>query len=351
MRGARLRLDETMTILRWTYAAGLVSAFVTSDAIAQCTPGGPVNPVAARRAIVGTVMDTSHQVLENVTVGINKPRRQAKTNAQGRFTLTDLDTGTYEVSVYKIGYETAVQAYVVADTGGIARFCLIPEPRELPAIIASAKRLGLSGVIGDSNYNALEGAEVRVMGAGLHTLTDSTGAFHLAVPKGTYPVWISKPGFARKMVSVTIPADSGRDIAVWLGSPLPDANAVAAKIDDMRNRILWARPNRSALISAEQIARSSASLNGILLARAKAPVREDCLAHIDGNPRSGIPLYMIDKDDVLMMEIYLAGSPRTAPTSIHPAGSQGGKSITVGTQSSGPPSGSQCGSIWVWLKR
>src|SRR5207253_2357831 len=99
------------------------------------------------------------------TVGIVKPRRQAKTNSQGRFVLTDLDTGTYQISVYRIGYETAVQSYVVTDTGGIARFCLIPEPRELPTMIASAKRLGLSGVIGDSTYKAIQGAEVSVVGA------------------------------------------------------------------------------------------------------------------------------------------------------------------------------------------
>jgi len=330
-------------------ASILATALIAANARAQCAPGGPGNPAAAKRAIVGTVMDTAHQVLENVTVGIRKPRRQAKTNAQGRFTLADLDTGTYEISVYKIGYETAMQSYVVTDTGGIARFCLIPQARALPAMITAANLLGLSGLVGDSNYKALEGAEVRVMGAGLHVLTDSTGSFHLAVPKGTYPVWISKPGYGRQMVSVTIPADSGRQIAVWLGSPAPDANAVAARIDDMRNRILWARPNRSALVSAEEIARSSASLNGILVARAKAAVVDTCLAHIDGTDFT-LPLYMIDKEDVLMMEIYLAGTARRS-LSISSAGTAGGSKITVGTQSSGPPSGNQCGTIWVWLKR
>jgi hypothetical protein len=163
-------------------------------------------------------------------------------------------------------------------------------------------------------------------------------------------VWVSKPGYGRKLLSVTIPPDSGREIAVWLASPPPDANAMAARIDDMRTRILWARPNRSALISAEQIARSSASLNGILVAQAKAAVKDDCEAHIDGTGFT-LPLYMIDKADVLMMEIYLQGSPRSAPTSISSAGTRGGKTISPGARSSGPPSGNQCGTIWVWLRR
>lgn len=333
----------------WSLAAVFV-AIGASEAIAQCTPGGPANPAAITRAIVGTIMDTSHQVLENVTVGIKKPRRQAKTNALGRFTLTDLDTGTYEISVYKIGYETAVQSYVVTDTGGVARFCLIPEPRELPAIVASAKRLGLSGVIGDSTYKPLPGAEVRVMGAGLHALTDSAGGFHLPVPKGTYPVWVSKPGYAKQLLSVTVPADSGREIAVWLGSPLPNANAIAARIDDMRNRILWARPNRSALVSAEQIARSGAPLNGILVAQARAAVKDDCPAKIDGTDFT-LPLYLIDKEDVLMIEAYARGNPRNTTQSISGAGTRGGKNITVGAPSAGPPSLVTCPEIWIWLKR
>ena len=49
-----------------------VVAFILSlagrGALAQCTPGGPASPSAVKRAIVGTMMDTSHQVLENVTV-------------------------------------------------------------------------------------------------------------------------------------------------------------------------------------------------------------------------------------------------------------------------------------------
>lgn len=317
---------------------------------AQCTPGGPPNPIAVSRAIVGTVTDTAHRALENVAVVIGNPRRQARTNAQGRFTLPNLDPGTYEVRVRRIGYVSEAQSFVVTDSGRVARFCLIPEPRALPAVVASAKRLGLSGIIGDSNYKALEGAEVRVVGAGMHVLTDSAGAFHLPVPKGTYPVWVSKPGYARRLVSVTIPGDSGREVAVWLGSPPRNANAIAEQVGLMRERILWASPTRSALVSAEQLAGSEASLTAILGARAKAAIKDACEANVVGSSFTRLPLYMIDKAEIQMVEVYLQGSPRNGPTSMSPGGTQGGKSITVGRQSSGPPRGNQCGTIYVWLK-
>ena len=340
-----------MTTHRAGVLAITIATIVASDAIAQCTPGGPANPTALKRAIVGIVMDTAHQVLENVTVGIKSPRRQAKTNAQGRFTLSDLDTGTYEISVYRIGYETAKQSYVVTDSGGLARFCLIPEPRALPSMVTSATRPGLSGVIGDSNYKALEGAEVRVLGAGLHALTDTAGQFYLPVKKGTYPVQVSKAGYAREMLSVTIPDDSGRQIAVWLGSAVANANAVAARLEEMHQRVLWSRPNRSALISAEQIARSGSDLNGVAGVMARAAIKSDCEAAIDGTSFT-LPLYMIDKADVLLMEVYLQGSARDAPTSIAPGGTQGAKTISPGARSTRPPTvGGMCPSVWVWLKR
>ena len=334
---------------RWFAAAAAGLLATGAAARAQCTPGGPLNPPATRRAITGIVMDTANQVLENVNVGILKPRRQAKTDARGRFTLTDLDTGVYEIRVFRIGYEGAAKDYVVTDSGGVARFCLIPEPSRLPPIVTSASRLGLSGVVGDSAYKAVEGAEVRVIGSGLHVLTDSAGLFHLPVSRGTYPVWISKPGYLRQLVSVTIPPDSGREIAVWLRGAR-GANASAARIDEMRTRILWARPNRSALVSSEQIANSATSLNGILGVKAKAAINEGCDAIIDGGVGK-LPLYMIDKESVQMAEVYLQGTPRRTTTSMDPSGTAGGKTITVGTPSSGPPSGNQCGTIWVWLKR
>jgi hypothetical protein len=333
---------------RWfaAAAAGLFAAGAAAHA--QCAPAGPPNPPATKRAITGIVMDTANQVLENVNVGIMKPRRQAKTDARGRFTLTDLDTGVYEIRVFRIGYEGAAKDYVVTDSGGVARFCLMPEPSRLPPIVTSARRLGLSGVVGDSAYKAVEGAEVRVIGSGLHALTDTAGVFHLPVSRGTYPVWIAKPGYLRQLVSVTIPPDSGREIAVWLREAR-GANASAARIDEMRTRILWARPNRSTLISAEQIASSSASLTGLVGVKARAAINETCVALIDGGIGK-LPLYMIDKESVQMVEVYLQGTPRNGP-SLDPAGTAGGKTITAGTQSSGPPSGNQCGSIWVWLKR
>src|SRR5687767_7077973 len=129
-----------------------LAALFPSVADGQCAPGGPPNPAWVKRALVGLVMDDRHRPIEGADVFIRSPRRETKTNADGRFRLADLDTGIYELSVRRLGYETAIQSYQVTDSGGGARFCLVPEPRGLPAMITSARRAGLSGVIGDTTY-------------------------------------------------------------------------------------------------------------------------------------------------------------------------------------------------------
>ena len=100
--------------------------------------------------------------------------------------------------------------------GGIGDFELLPLARALPAIVSSAARGGLSGVVGDTAFQSLPGAEVRVMGEDMVTETDSGGAFFLPVRQGRYMVTITKPGFADRVVGVTIPSDSGRRITAFL---------------------------------------------------------------------------------------------------------------------------------------
>jgi hypothetical protein len=298
--------------------------------LGQCLPGGPRDPRAVRRAIVGTVLDRNNTPLENADVTIQDPRRAAKTRADGRFQLMDLDTGVYEVNVRKIGYQEFTWVYVVTDTGGVARFCLAPEVHILPPLISAVSAGGLSGVIGDSLMKALPEAEVRVMGAGRRTKTDSAGAFHMDLRHGTYAIMISKPGYARQLMSVTIPRDSGRQITAFLGSPPRNANRMAANLNEMRERMIWASPATSGIMSSEELMKSSMDLRAAAQRLARAGIADDCPAIIDGGPFV-LPLSIIDKRDVAMIEAY---------------------GLFVGASSrSRRPTDSPCGArVYVWMK-
>jgi hypothetical protein len=309
-------------------------------AAAQCTPGGPPSPSAVKGAIVGVVMDSSHNVLEGVDVFVRSQRRSAKSGAQGRFQIPDLEVGIYELTVRRIGYEIAMQKIAVTDSGGIARFCLIPEPRGLPPMITSVPRGGLSGVIGDSAYAVLPGAEVIAIAAGERAISDSAGGFYLPLKKGTYAITVRKKGYGPQLLSVTIPQDSGRQIAVWLASPARSARRIAAAIEDsMKYRLQRARAASSKLLSSEDLARTTADLTMAVQASVIAGVSPDCEAVIDGGPWT-LPLSLIDKADVAAVEVYAVPAMRSGPTSLDSRG-------TV-AQNKDP---SNCKvKVYVWLK-
>jgi hypothetical protein len=340
MRRSGLRLDETMKSRLAARFLVVASALGASGAAAQCTPGGPPNPAAVRRAIVGIVMDSSHVPIEGADVVIKDPRRAVKTRADGGFQIDSLAPGTYELTARRIGHEIAVQSYTVTDSGGIARFCLIPEPHTLAPMITASRRAGLSGFVGDTAYQMLAGAEIRVVAGGAHATTDSAGGFYLPLKPGSYPITVKKEGYGTQLLSVTVPEDSGRQIAVWLGAPPRNARRIAAAIEDsMRYRMLMvARASTFKLLSSEDVMRTPADLMRTVQGAVVAPVAMECEAIIDGGPYS-LPLYVIDKSEIAAMEVYALKPSRGGATSID----------SRGTASAGA-AGTCKVKVYVWLK-
>lgn len=327
-----------MTRLQLLLLAG-AAAGVPAIAAAQCAPGGPPNPAAVPHALVGIVMDSEHTPIEGATVLIREPRRQARTRADGRFQIDSLAPGTYELTVRRIGHQVAIQSYMVYDGGGVARFCLIPEPRGLAPMITSVARGGLGGVVGDTGYKMLSGAEIVAVAGGARTVTDSAGGFFLPLKPGSYAIQVKKEGFGTQLLSVTVPADSGRQIAVWLGAPPRNARRIAAAIEDsMKFRLMTARPNSSRLISSEALMRNPTDLAKTVQASIVVPVSDSCDAVIDGGPFK-MPLSVIDKEEIAVMEVYASGPARDRPTSVNP----GGARPTA-------PTLALCPKIYVWLK-
>ncbi|MEO5567537.1 MAG: carboxypeptidase regulatory-like domain-containing protein [Gemmatimonadaceae bacterium] len=325
----------------------LVALFALGQAAAgQCLVGGPASPLPKPGALVGVVMDSALRVLDGAEVLVDGPLRRARTGIDGRFVMDSLPVGSYSVSVRRIGYEMAVQEYQVTTDGGVARFCLLPATRRLLPMVTSAKRLGLGGVIGDSLYKPLAGAEVRVLAGSSPVLADSTGGFFIPLKPGPYTIVVSKAGYGRQIVSVTIPKDSGREVAVWLGPVPRNPNRLLAAYQDMRDRLLNANPSRSALISAEELGK-----NYDAFFAAQAAIRNrippDCRAIIDGGPYT-LPLAAIPKEDVAAIEIYQISIARARP-SVDRRGSSGGRTFSTAP----PPAKGYCGAsfdVYVWLK-
>jgi len=171
------------------------------------------------RKVAGVVRDTAAVALDSVEVSITSLQRRVFSKADGAFLFTDVAPGKYEVRARKLGYGPQIREMVVDSAGGTGMFSLVPLPYVLRPVVTTVARGGLSGVVGDTAFNALGGAEVRVLGHDAHTITDSTGSFYIPVKAGSYLVAVKDPGFADRLVSVIVPPDSGERIRVTLAPP------------------------------------------------------------------------------------------------------------------------------------
>ena len=128
------------------------------------------------RTISGIVRDTASQTLDGAEVFIPSLRRTTAADTSGRFLFSDIKSGTYDVAVRRLGFFPQTRTVVVTnDSGGRVEFSLVPNRSSLPTVSVTAARGGLSGVIGDTSWRAIAGAEILVSGA-RRAVSDSSGA-------------------------------------------------------------------------------------------------------------------------------------------------------------------------------
>jgi len=198
------------------------------------------------KKIAGVVRDTSAIPVDGAEISIPELQRRGLSQPDGSFRFENVPPGQYSVRARKLGYAPQIRPIVVDKDGGVGMFTLLPLQRALPPVIVSVARGGLSGVVGDTAFNPIVGAEVRVLGHGQSTRTDSLGGFYLPVKPGDYIVTVKQPGFDYKMVSVVVPNDSGRRITVFLPpqSRTPTIRE-AHNLEDFESRLSWRTQSHS----------------------------------------------------------------------------------------------------------
>ncbi len=307
---------------------------------------------AGPRTIVGIVRDTLGNPVDSVDILAGSLKRHALTDASGTFRFDDVKPGTYDLSARKLGFFPQVRRVKVGDDGGSIAFELVRTAYALPPVVTTATRLGLSGVVGDTAYNIVPNAEVSVLATDRRTRSDSTGAFYLDVKPGHYVVRVARPGYSPRMVSVTIPADSGRRIVVWLTPSSSGANGREAYVMDLLNeRLLKRNPLWSTIYTREDIMRTGIN-DATQLAATGAGKRIDdrCEVIIDGGPRH-IPIWTLGASDVEMMEVYTNKPPRETiakqTAQIFGRGGPDRRGTAPTTMSD-----ADCGAaIYVWLRK
>ena len=320
--------------------------------------------------MVGVVRDTAGIPIPGAEVIIPDLRLRLITNGEGIFRFDNVRKGKHTMRARKIGFTPQIREFRVDTAGGVAEFALVPVTTSLAPVIAWSDRPGISGVVGDTSFQPIPGAVVRLLGGGLETETDSSGRFYLPARGGSHVLRITKPGYDYKLVSVAFPRDSGRRVTAWLNdvTHLPTVREVH-NMDDLRERIAWTKPQHRVLFTHDQLETvgSEWAYDAIATASSRFNAKEaysrDCMVVVNGGP-SITNLKYLTVDEIESIEIYGAASAPAMPTPVRRA-TRGPTSLanpgrgTIATPSSSMSNTNRaamengtrnCPTMYVWLR-
>jgi hypothetical protein len=319
-------------------------AVLTASAAGAQRPDSVQIPLAGPGTLVGFVADEFNRPLAGAEVYISALQRSVFTSGDGSFRLDNIKEGAHQVGARKLGYYPAGQQVVVKEKGGATAFWLRQRSAvTLPTIVASAARGGLSGVVGDTAFNIIEGATIWAMATDRRAQSDSTGQFHLDLKPGRHMLRIERAGYGSKLVSVNIPRDSGRRVTVWLNAASPMDRRDNQALLEMSMRLTRRNPVWSKIYTREDFLESRMqTTDRFASAGAGKRVPEYCLAIVDGG-RAVEPLWVIDLADVETMEVYTSRPPRGGARNPN----AGGPNMR------GVPQPRECDGtrVYVWLRK
>lgn len=320
-------------------------------------------PLPGPRLLTGIVVDTAGNTIAGAEVTIPELQRRLYSREDGTFRFDSIPRGDYSMRARKLGYAPQVREFSVDTAGGVAEFKLLPIPHALPPIVSSASRGGLSGVVGDTAFNPIPGAAVRALGGGMETLTDSMGTFFMPVHSGTYMVSIKKAGFADRLVSVTIPSDSGRRITAWL-QPFSGERPKDQfwNLADFQHRLAWIPPGSmggATFYTRDQLLKLNIEwiYDAVEMTCSKNKCAKaydpKCTVVVNGGPGTSV-LSTLTIDDVEAVEVY-GGGPTSRPATggARPVGrgaTGGGVAISNSRNARADNHGMSCPQVFVWTR-
>ena len=321
----------------------LLLVFATSTAESQQRDSIQL-PLPGPNVIHGFVADSLERPLEGAEVVIAGLRLTTLTGPDGTFRFDHIQPGRYQLTARKIGYYPTGRVVTVGENGGATAFWLVRRRGnvDLPAVVTSARRGGLSGVVGDTAYNAIRGATVWVLASDRRAETDSTGAFFIDLKPGRYMVRVDREHYGSQLVSVTVPKDSGRRVMIWMSAADRGAtNRQNHMILEASMRLTRRNPAWSKVYTREDITRSGMSLlTQLASAGAGHPVAADCMAFIDGDTTRKEPIWAIDAADLESVEVYTTKPARQAP-----------RSIMSSMRAQAPSRPPRCATIYAWFRK
>ena len=327
-----------------------------TTASAQATGAPPTQP----RTLVGIVVDSDGAPLDSAEIRIDGLNRSAFSRPDGTFTFENIRVARYSVTATKVGYSAETIRLAVPSDGAAIRFRLGRFIRGLPPSVTVATRTGIAGIVSDSSLHPLAGATVYALGMSKQVATDSVGGFYIDAPTGRYLLRVRQPGYRSQLVSVHVPENAGRKVAVWLvPGETASANIEAAMTFDLNERLAAPQPSLYAsVMTREDLAKlGDQRLELAATFAAKHRVDDVCEAYINGGPLTA-PLWTLHAADVEMMEVYTPKPKRMTAIAAPPGvitseipTPTGGAPGASGTRASNPSRTLKCATVYAWIRR
>jgi hypothetical protein len=201
-------------------AAAVCIAMAARGLVAQQGAAPPPPSVLS-----GVVRDIAGAPLADVNVSLLGESLATRTDSAGRFVLRDIPAGSHTALFRRIGLRSVDYRWV-AQAGRELQVAvaMAPVPRELDRIVveapSSSRKRGTSsigGVVTDSTGAAVIGADVRLLGSGLSTVTDSGGRFEFRMlAAGPYIVRARRHGLSPTSHVLQLADDDNRGITLKL---------------------------------------------------------------------------------------------------------------------------------------
>jgi hypothetical protein len=327
-------------------------------------------PVAAPRqepaTLTGVVRDVAGLPIANARVQVADLRRSINTRDDGTFALRALPSGdTLQVIVARIGYRPLHLEVTLVPGDNRLEVALEPIAQQLDAVRTSTEQTGVFGVVGDTAYEIVQDARVRLTAGGdAERLTNALGqfAFETVQPGANY-LEVRKAGFKPRLISFMQPAKGGTKLAIWMTPLGPrDAegksefeNRTVTALYDFRARARY-KNSGAAIITRDMLAkygigrRLSEALDGMPGSLTRGIQSRDVGRVIqDEIEVQGFTLQDFNADDVEMVELYPAG---TDLASAIRTGSSMRRTTSMTSMSGSGARSATAGSVArVWLRR
>lgn len=302
----------------------------------------PAAPSVPGGTLSGVVRDMAGTPMPDVNVALVGETATARTDSTGSFALRDVVPGAHTAVFRRIGFQSVEYRWTARSEVNLQiAVAMTPIARRLDRIVVEApvgsRRRGTSsigGMVTDSSGRSVVGADVRLLGAGLSTITDDNGQFEFQlIASGSYIVRVRRPGLRPSNAVMQILDDDHRSISMkmfGLGKigARDTATASGFGVADVGFDALDRR-TRSSGFSGGVVGPADLTLanrrpldmmlqryldpfehraaRGAVLADANGGEKGDCLL-IDGRRAAYQPLHTYASTDVQLVEAYRANS-------------------------------------------